>query len=156
MSADPSTGASHDRARVPGHEWIFRRCVFDWFRHKDCLPAVKNFMPRAWVSDQLRGDVDGLSVTRPAITNDTPERASCCPFSGKHFHVAKLLVTTIESAGLTVIADAQPHDKGHALIPELNSLDRRDPDKEAWMEERAKRLREAAQMVHIIPPREQS
>ena len=41
------------------------------------------------------------------------------------------------------------HDQGHALIPELNSLDQRDPDRGVWMEEKAKQLQDNARMVFL-------
>ena len=105
-------------------------------------------MPRAWVSKDRPGDTDGLSVTRAKFT--TPRDASICPIHGTKYHVAKLTVQFVQGLELSVKKKPLHLDPGHAIIPELNSLDRQDPDKETWMKEKAKQLRDHATMVLIV------
>lgn len=154
MTVEPSTVKDAGNSPVDSSESVYRRCVPGWFSPNAKQPAIRDFMPRHWESDERPGDSDGLSVTRPAVSKASPEEASLCPMTGKRFHVAEVSVAFIQShpMGLTVVPDGKPHDAGHAIIPQLNSVDRREPDKETWMEERAKKLRENAKMVFVLPP----
>jgi len=107
-----------------------------------------DFLPRPWESEESPGDTDGLSVTRAKFT--TPQVASICPITRKKYHVAELTVRFVQGLELSVKKKPLPHDPGHAIIPELNSLDRRDADKETRMKEKAIQLRDHATMVLIV------
>ncbi len=128
-------------------ESLYRRCVPGWFRHRDNMPSINDFMPRPWISEEQSGDKDGLSVTRPILT--TLQQAATCPITGSKFHVAQIKVGLVESLDLSVESKPVEHDRGHSIIPELNSLDRRYEDAEIWMKERAKQLRDNAEIVFI-------
>ena len=133
---------------ISSDETIYRRCVTGWFKEKTRRPSIMDFMPRPWKSDDHPGDFDGLSVARSRLTE--PDAVSTCPIFGTLYHVAELEVRFIQGLDLTVEKKPLPHDRAHAVIPELNSLARRDADREAWMDERAKKLRDKATMVHIV------
>ena len=105
-------------------------------------------MPRPWISEDRPGDVDGLSVTRPLLT--TLEQAATCPVTGRKYHVAQIMVEFVGSLDLSVESRPVAHDRGHSIIPELNSRDRRNQEREVWMQERAKQLRDNARMVFLV------
>lgn len=144
----PTAEESMDSAPdISPDETVYRRCVTGWFKEKTRQPSIMDFMPRPWKSDERPGDSDGLSVARSILTS--PAAVSMCPISGKPYHVAELEVRFIQGLDLTVEKKPLPHDRAHAIIAQLNSLDRKDVDREAWMKERAKKLRDKAIMVHI-------
>jgi len=144
-SANESTDSIPDTSP---EETIYRRCARVSSSGKKRPPAISHFMPRAWVSEDRPGDTDGLSVTRSKFT--TPQAASICPIHGTQYHVVELKVRFVQGLDLSVEKKPLPHDRGHAVIPELNSLDRRDTDKEIWMKEKAKQLHAHARMVLIV------
>lgn len=146
MGDDPVTVAAGDVPAMSPDESIYRRCLRGWFSLKKGMPSIRDFMPRAWESEKRKGDVDGLSVDRAHLTGI--EQAATCPWTGKKHHVAKLTLEFVESLELSVKAMPISGNRGHALIPELNSIDRRDPEREVWIKERAKRLQDSAQMVY--------
>jgi hypothetical protein len=128
-------------------EALYRRCLPGWYSPKAKRPSISDFMPRSWVSEDRPGDVDGLSVTRPRLT--PVEDAATCPRTGKNFHVAEITVELVTALDLSVEPRPLPHDRGHSIIPELNSLDQRDPVREMWMKERAMQLQDNARMVFM-------
>lgn len=146
VPADTET-VTDDVPEISPDEALYRRCVPGWFRQRDNRPSVNDFMPRAWVSEERPGDIDGLSVTRRLLT--TLEQAATCPITGRKFHVAQIMVEFVESLDLSVESRPVAHDRGHSIIPELNSLDRRYQDGEVWMQERAKQLRDNAEIVFV-------
>lgn len=149
MGDDPVTVAAGDVPAMSPQESIYRRCLRGGFSLKKGTPNFRDFMPRAWESEERKGDVDGLSVSRARLTGI--KQAAKCPRTGNEHHVAKLTLEFVESLELSVEPMPIPGNRGHAVIPELNSIDRRDADREVWIMERAKRLRDSAQMVYIAP-----
>ncbi len=143
----PADTVTDDVPEISLDEPLYRRCVPGWFRKRDNKPSVRDFMPRPWKSEERPGDVDGLSVTRPLLT--TLVQAATCPITGRKYHVARIMVEFVLSLDLSVESRPVPHDRGHSIIPELNSLDRRYEDGEVWMQERAKQLRDNAEIVFI-------
>ena len=139
--------APEDVPDISPDESLYRRCVPGWRAPGVKRPSVRDFRPRRWESNEQPGDVDGLSVTRPRLAN--LEKVKTCPKTGKKFHVAEITVELVTSLDLTVEKRPLVRNHGHALIPELNSLDQRDPAREVWMEERAKRLMNNALMVFL-------
>jgi hypothetical protein len=104
-------------------------------------------MPRQWRSPDQPGDPDGLSVDR-AILVTSLESAATRTDNQKKLHLAEFAVADLHELGLTVTPRPLPSNAAHAVIPELNSLDRRDPIKEKQMDEWAIALRNKAHIVY--------
>jgi hypothetical protein len=91
------------------------------------------------------GDVDGLSVSRQAITS--AERVSVSP-TDKKYHVARLTAGTIYDAQVSIRPDPQKHDEGHCLLPELNITDYlASAERRRWIEEKADLLARASEII---------
>ena len=118
---------------VGDDETIYRRVVYLWLRQSVAPPQidVQAFMPRP------SGDDDGLSVSRALYK--AAEEVANHPL--RKYHVAQLTAGGVKAlrlardAGLrlSVVADPQQDDEGHALIPEMTS-DARKTAKEATTE----------------------
>ncbi|HVV73323.1 MAG TPA: hypothetical protein VHI52_17760 [Verrucomicrobiae bacterium] len=127
-------------------ESLYRRLPVAWYRPgTDRKIPQRLFMPRVWESDEKPGDCDGVSVDRKGLT--TVEAAAVVPHSGKRAHVCELGVGHVVARGLKVGAKPERTNPAHAVIPELNSVDRRDPVKERVMNEHAIFLRDRAVLV---------
>jgi len=138
------------RDEVASDETLYRRIHPNMFSRSKNRPAFSQFMPREWKSDEQRGDVDGLSVSRASITPLAV--AARCRHTGREFPVATLETRFVRSLGLSVQPKPVQLDSGHAVIPEMNSIARRRSEEaERWMEERAKKLRDHATMISIPP-----
>ena len=61
--------------------------------------------------------------------------------------MAQFAVSDVHRIGLSVQPIPLPDDKSHAVIPELNSRDRLDAEKEKQMEEWAIVLRNCARLI---------
>ncbi|MBI1374286.1 MAG: hypothetical protein GC159_16340 [Phycisphaera sp.] len=133
---------------VGDDERLYRRVPSEWYNPRKGTKPIpqRAFMPRPWVSEDKPGDMTGLSVSRADLT--TVDHAATMPHNGKKAHLAEFGVSDVVELQLTVKTDPLADDLGHSLIPELNSLDRRDPDKEARMEEWAIALRDSATIVY--------
>jgi len=137
VPADTET-APDDVPDISPDESLYRRCVPGFQARGVNRPSIRDFRPRPI-------DVDGLSVTRPRLTS--LEQAATCPNTGKKYHVAEITVELLTRLDLSAQKWPLSHDRGHAVIPELNSRNRGDPEREVWMEERAKQLVDNARMV---------
>lgn len=127
-------------------ERLYRRLLYGWYKSGRPKPIPQRyFMPRAWVSDANHGDEDGISVNRAALTD--LKTASTRPDNGERTDLAEFGVADVVSIGLTVAAKPLPCDPSHAVIPELNSVDLRDPKKAAHIAERALALRDRARLL---------
>jgi hypothetical protein len=134
---------------LAANEDLYRRLLIGgWYKAGKPVPIPqKQFMPRAWKSDDKPGDHDGLSVNRALLI--TAEKAAVRPDTGEKVPLAGFTVADVVHVGLTVIATPTRADRSHATIPELNSLDRRDPNKEMQMETWALALRDRARLIHV-------
>jgi hypothetical protein len=133
---------------VGEQERLYRRIPQAWYQPgKTKKIPQKAFMPRPWVSEDKPGDFDGLSVDRAALTNiDT---AATMPQSGKKVHLCEFGMKDVLRLKLTVKSKPWlPNNPAHSVIPELNSLDLRDPAKEVIMQEQAIALRDSAVLVY--------
>ena len=154
MAAVATTNESLEPDQVPpvqNDERLYRRLLIGgWYKSGRPRPIPqKFFMPRAWVSEERRGDYDGLSVNRAMLTDI--ETAATRPDTGQKVHLAEFGVSDVQQVGLTVVPKPLVNDRSHAVIPELNSNDRRDLKKEARMEEWAIALRDRAILVYEAP-----
>lgn len=154
MTACDSEVKEIDPASVPpvdNEERLYRRLLpSSWYKRgrESPIPQVM-FMPRKWVSDERPGDPDGISVNRALLTD--VETAATRPDNQKKIPVAEFGVADVTGLGLSVEPKPLNVDRSHAVIPELNSLDRRDMVKEAQMDEWAHALRENAIIVYDPP-----
>lgn len=150
MPTPSSPHQSPDMDGVPPiseSEQLYRRLLPDaWYRNKD-RPIIpqKYFMPRLWQSPERPGDTDGISVNRAFLTDQV--KASRRPDKGERVPMAQFAVSDVHRIGLNVEPKPLPQDTSHAVIPELNSLDRRDTEKEKQMEEWAIALRNCSQLI---------
>lgn len=122
---------------------LYRRLQNEWWekaKKKGTLHPIplSFFMPR-------QADADGLSVSRAYIS--TIEIASTSARTGKRMCLAEFPTSVVTGRGLTVEPKETDHDPGHAIIPELNYVDRADPELEAVMEEHAEAIRMAARLA---------
>ncbi len=102
-------------------------------------------MPRPWKSDEHPGDTDGISINRASLTDAVT--ASRRPDTGEHVPLAEFAAADVYRTGLSVRCAPLPEDPSHAVIPELNSVDRRDREKEQKMEEWALALRKCSRLI---------
>lgn len=149
MSLISTSETQHEHEDVPpidAGERLYRRLLLGWYKHgkPDPIPQ-KAFMPRPWVSEDRPGDYDGLSVNRACLTNI--ETAATRPDNGQKVNLVEFGVADLHEFGLSIVPKPLKADKSHAVIPELNSLDHREPAKLAIMEERAFALRKRAVLV---------
>jgi hypothetical protein len=140
----PNDGEELDPNHVPPvqkDERLYRRLLLGgWYKTGRPNPIpVKFFMPRPWISEDRKGDSDGLSVSRASLTSAAS--AAIRPDKGIKCPLAEFGVQDVHRLGLTVVAKPNVTDLGHALIPELNSISQRDPAKETLMKEWAMTLR---------------
>ncbi len=131
---------------VPGTELLYRRLLPGaWYRAQSALIPQKYFMPRPWQSDERPGDTDGISINRASLTDAVT--TSRRPDNGEYVPLAEFTASDVYRIGLHVRGAPLLLDPSHALIPELNSLDRRDTEKERKMEEWALALRNCSQLI---------
>jgi hypothetical protein len=126
---------------------IYRRFPSDWWhssKTKRPLPQ-RVFRPRPWQDEEKPGDTDGLSISRAWISS--VETASTCPFTSRQLGLASVATATLEHLELTIKPQPTEHDGGHALVPELNSIQGKEPNYQLWIEEKAIALRNAATVV---------
>lgn len=137
-----------DHAKPVGDdERLYRRILPGWYQPgKTKKIPQKAFMPRVWKSEERRGDFDGISIDRAALT--TIDAASTMPNSGKKAHLCEFGAKDVRRLNLTVQPKPLPSNPAHSVIPELNSLDHRDAAKERIMEEQAIALRDIAILVY--------
>ncbi len=150
MPTPKSLHAPMDTDGVPPvseSEQLYRRLLpAAWYRNSDHPIIPQNyFMPRPWQSPDRPGDTDGISVNRASLTDAIT--ASRRPDTGECVPMARFAVTNVLDIGLTVGPEPLPDDLSHAVIPELNSLDRRDSAKEKEMEEWAMALRNCSTLI---------
>jgi hypothetical protein len=144
-ASDAEASAGHVEP-VAGEERLYRRIPPGWYHPgKTKKIPQRAFMPRPWESEVKPGDRDGLSINRACLT--TVDVAATMPHSGKKCHLCEFGVEHVHRLNLTVAPKPQPGDRSHAVIPELNSVDRRDKGKEAQMEEWAIGLRDSATLI---------
>ena len=116
-----------------------------WYKPgKPITIPQKAFMPRPWVSAEKRGDHDGISVDRAALT--TISAAATRPDNGNKAHLCEFGVKDVRRLRLTVEPKQLLNSPAHSVIPELNSIDRRNQVKELWMEEQAIALRDCTNL----------
>lgn len=133
----------HD-AEQPGiASSLYRRLPVDWWqsaKKKNTLHLIplSFFMPK-------KADADGLSVSQAGISSI--EVASTSARTGKRLCLAEFPTAKATDRGLTIEPKPTAHDPGHAVIPELNHLDRQDPVREAVMEEHAEAIASAATLA---------
>ena len=147
-SITPDTCDAGDRTPpISESETLYRRLLPEGWYRKQADPVIpqKYFMPRSWRSEDRPGDVDGISVNRACLIDQIA--ASRRRDTGERVPLAQFTVSNVHRIGLTVQPDRLPQDKSHAVIPELNSIDRRDPEKERKMEEWALALRNCSQLI---------
>lgn len=140
--------ASHTEDVVPREENLYRRFPLDWWsspKNKNKPIPASFFMPRPWKSEKLPGDTDGLSVS--LASKSTIKIASTSSCTGRRLCLARFPARIAMDRGLSVVPQPTNDDLGHAVIPELNSTARRDPNKEKIIEEHAIALRDAATVV---------
>jgi len=150
-SPNPATENTNANEFVPidANGRLYRRILPGWyFPGKTKKIPQKAFMPRPWESEEKPGDKDGISVDRVELT--TMELASIMPHSGKKAHVCEFGVCDILRRGLTVVAKPIDGNPAHAVIPEMNSLDCRNIEKEKAILEHAIALRDCAVMVYEV------
>lgn len=130
-------------------ERLYRRILpGGWYKNGLIKPIPQRyFMPREWRSPDRPGDPDGLSVDR-ALLVQSLEHAATRPDNNKKAHLAEFGVTDVYLLALSVIPKPLQDNVAHAVIPELNSIDRRDPVKAMQMEEWAIALRDKARIVY--------
>jgi hypothetical protein len=132
---------------IEDNERLYRRVLPGWYQPgKTKKIPQRAFMPRPWKSEEDQGDKDGLSVNRASMVEI--DRAATMPHNGKKAHLAEFGVEDVKGLNLTVEPKPLRDDPSHAVIPELNSLDRRAPAHEASMEEWAMALRDCATLVY--------
>lgn len=133
-----------------GEEPIYRR-YSGWSQKGSSRPVPpRYFRPRKWRSDDAPGDADGLSVSQGSISE--PADVSKCPVTGFNFSVAAVFRRVFGELGLSIQPQPTEHDRGHALVPEMNSLDYRDdPDKRDRIDEWAVALSMSATVVLEVP-----
>ena len=102
-------------------------------------------MPRPWQSRERPGDRDGISVNRASLTDAIT--ASRRPDTGERIPMAQFSASDVYRIKLSVQPRPLGQDRSHAVIPELNSLDRRDSAKEKEMEEWAIALRDCSTLI---------
>ena len=133
-------------AGVPETDLLYRRLLIGaWYRAQPALIPQKYFMPRPWQSDEHPGDTDGISINRASLTDAVT--ASRRPDNGEHVPLAEFAAADVYRLGLSVRGAPLPEDPSHAVIPELNSVDRRDTEKERKMEEWALALRKCSRLI---------
>ena len=106
---------------MPGDEQIlddddvvYRRIPYNMFDSSiDAVPSPQSFQPHR------ENDTDGISLW--CANSKTPEEAAS-GLSRKPYHVVEVRVGDIRARGLSVVVDS---DDGHAVIPELNSGNRK-------------------------------
>ncbi|MBV8781242.1 MAG: hypothetical protein JO353_07580 [Phycisphaerae bacterium] len=132
---------------VTAGEKLYRRLLLGaWFKPGRPSPIPQRFfMPRPWVSEDRRGDYDGISVNRAALID--LETAARRPDNGEKAHVAEFAVSDAVDLGMTVQPQPLATDRSHAVIPELNSIDLRDVQKAVKIDEWAIALRNKATLI---------
>ncbi len=150
MSIPASTGVVADPVAmgpIADTDLLYRRLLpGGWYRNQaDPIIPQRYFMPRPWQSNERPGDTDGISVNRATLINEI--EASKRPDTGERVPMARFVVTDVRRIGLSVRPAPLPNDVSHAVIPELNSLDRRDAAKEKRMEEWALALRNCSVLI---------
>lgn len=132
---------------VSESEQLYRRLLpAAWYRDgATTIIPQKYFMPRPWQSSERPGDADGISVNRALLKGEV--EASRRPDTGERVPMAQFAVSDVHRIGLSVQPMPLPDDKSHAVIPELNSRDRLDAEKEKKMEEWAIALRNCARLI---------
>ncbi len=144
IPAVPSGPAS--ATGVPGAELLYRRLLPGaWSRAPTLVIPQRYFMPRPWQSDERLGDSDGISINCALLTDAVT--ASRRPDTGERVPLAEFAASDVYRIGLSVRGAPLPKDPSHAVIPELNSLDRRDTEKEQKMEEWALALRNCSRLI---------
>ena len=136
-----------DAGPVSESEQLYRRLLPEaWYRNPEhpIIPQ-KYFMPRRCQSPERPGDTDGISVNRASLTD--PITASRRPDNGVRIPMARFSASSVYRIGLSVRPCPTEQDISHAVIPELNSLDRRDPEKEKLMDEWAMALRNCSTLI---------
>lgn len=132
---------------VSKSEQLYRRLLpAAWYRN-NARPIIpqKHFMPRPWQSPEHPGDTDGISVNRASLTDAIT--ASRRPDTGERMPMAQFSASDVYRINLSVRPCPLKQDSSHAVIPELNSLDRRDSAKEKEMEEWAMALRNCSTLI---------
>lgn len=124
---------------IQDDEGMLRRVsVKVWAPDESALPPVQVFLPQKPIKASGHpGDVDGLSVTREAIT---PAAVASISPAGKRYHLARLVAGEFRKRALTIVPKPEDQDRGHCVVPELNILDYAEPDKKRWIKERAAEL----------------
>jgi hypothetical protein len=131
-------------------ETLYHRVPPAWYQPgKTKRIPQRAFMPRPWQSEDKPGDVDGLSVNRASFIS--VEDAAVQPHNKKKAHLVQFNVADVYKLRLTVAPKPTSTDPSHAVIPELNSLDMRDPAKKAKMDEWAITLRDGATLIFEAP-----
>lgn len=102
---------------IADEEFIYRRIPLNahWYN-----PHTGQLLPQVFAPHKVQ-DQDGLSVTRSKY-NTVEQAALGRP--GKSYYVAVLRASDLRRYGIVIRPDPQPHDPGHALLPELNSANR--------------------------------
>jgi len=132
---------------IQDEEGILRRIPYTFWRADQSVPLQwQAFRPLTPKREELgnKGDVDGLSVSRQAITSASA--VSQHP-SGRKYHVARLVAIAIRAVNVTIKPDPQQHDQGHCLLPEINSADYLQPDLKTRIMEMAAQLAAACTII---------
>lgn len=113
------------QAPVDSTETVYRRAVPHWIKAGDVLEiATEAFLPHK------TEDNNGLSLSREKSI-EHPEFLTALEFvalskKGKSYYAFSLKAEVIQSLGLEIVPDAiRPENLGHALVPALNSLERK-------------------------------
>jgi hypothetical protein len=93
-------------------EHVYRRIPLAWWPNpKEGYPKIDAFLPHT-------NDVDGLSVEVASLTTIEKSVSVQPP---RPYHLCCLSVGVLRSKfGLSVLADPQPGNPAHAIVPELN------------------------------------
>lgn len=109
-------------------------------------PDFNAFLPRRWQSEDDPGDSTGLSVTREKFA--AADQVALHPTKGVRQTVVRLTVEQVRRVGLSAIEDPIAGNPGHALIPQLNSIDYKKREMKNRIKEWAQRL--ALQECEIV------
>lgn len=135
---------------IEDDEGMLRRVpVKMWGPHQSDLPPVAVFLPHKPIAESGHpGDVDGLSLSREAITSAASVSQ---PPGGKRYHVARLTAATIRAADVSIKPNPQEHDQGHCLLPQMNITNYlRSAENKRWIKERAAMLAQGCTLILTI------
>lgn len=109
-----------DRAEpIDDDELLYRRIPMAWHDPSiDERPSPQAFRPR-------KDDTSGLSLTREKY--HTPEEAAALGRAGNKYYVAIVRAGDLRAKGIRVEPDPAVDDRGHAVLPDLTHVTRKEP-----------------------------